>query len=242
MKIKINNKKDFIQNFLNPISKINDLCSIIIDNNYIYSFNRTSDSTFTLFSSSSDIEFNDAKRIISFAEIKKFAKAFECIPQETDIILNLKSNYIQYESHVNKFKFHLINDEIVRGPNYSLEKLNSLKYNTNFKLSYNYLISLIKSSTFITTEKIYIFTQDNKVYGELTDKTKSNVDSYVTIISDSYEGDDIQPLAFDFNIFRNMIIKKDFDVNVNINTSGIVEFTLDLNNYKLKYIATAHVS
>lgn len=243
MTLKIKNKQNFIQNFLNPISKINDLCSLILENNSIYSFNRTSDSSFTLFSYTEDIEYEGERKTLSFSEIKKFCKAFECIPQDTDIVLNLNENNIEYKSHINKFKFHLISDNIVRGPNYSIEKLNSLEFDLDFKLTYDTYINLIKSSTFISTEKIYIFTENGKVYAELTDKTKNNVDSYSMILSDEFTGKECPtPLAFDFNIFRSIYTKKTNEVIIKLNTKGIVAFIITFDKYNLKYISTAHVS
>jgi hypothetical protein len=243
MILKIQNKQNFITNFLQPISRVNDICSLTLENNSIYSFNRTTDSTFTLFSHTDDISYEGEKRILSFAEIKKFIKAFECIPQDTDIVLQLNENNIEYKSHINKFKFHLINDNIVRGPNYSIEKLNSIEFNSDFVLSYSVYTNLLKSSTFISTEKIYLYTQDNKVFGELTDKTKSNVDSYTMLLSESYTGDGFSnPIPFDFNLFRSICLSKGTDASIKLNTKGIIAFIVDHDKYKLKYISTAHVS
>lgn len=243
MILKIQNKQNFINNFLQPISRVNDICSLTLENNTIYSFNRTTDSTFTLFSYTDDIYYEGEKKILSFAEIKKFVKAFECIPQDNDIVLKLNENNIEYKSHVNKFKFHLINDNIVRGPNYSIEKMNSIEFNSEFVLTYSVYLNLIKSSTFISTEKIYLYTEDNKVFGELTDKTKSNVDSYTVLLSDTYTGQDFNnPIPFDFNLFRSISLLKGTDALIKLNTKGIIAFVVDYDKYKLKYISTAHVS
>lgn len=196
-----------------------------------------------MFCFSNDIEYEGEKRILSFAEIKKFVKAFDCIPQDTDIILKLNENNIEYKSHINKFKFHLINDNIVRGPNYSIEKLNSLEFNCSFKLTYSSYLNLIKSSTFITSEKVYINTEDGRVIAELTDKTKSNIDSYTLTLSDSFEGDQCpNALAFDFNLFRSLSLAKNSEIDIKLNTKGVIAFILEMDNYKLKYISTAHVS
>jgi hypothetical protein len=181
--------------------------------------------------------------LLSFADIKKFIKAFECIPQDLAIGLKLNENSIEYASHINKFKFHLINDNIVRGPNYSLEKLNSLEFDIEFKLDYATYLNLIKSSTFISTEKIYISNSEGKVQAELTDKTKSNVDSYSLMISDSYTGSDLnKPLCFDFNLFRSVSIPKNSDSIIKISNKGIIAFIVEQDKYKLKYISTAHAS
>jgi hypothetical protein len=243
MILKILNKQNFIQNFLSPIAKVNDLCSLTLENNSIYSFNRTVDGTFTLYSFSNDIVYEGDKRILSFSEITKFIKAFSTIPQEEDIELKLNENSIEYKSHLNKFKFHLINDNIVKGPSYNLDKLNSLEFNLEFVLSYAAYLNLLKSSTFISSEKIYIYTEDNKVYGELTDKTKNNVDSYTLLLSENYNGSECnKPLAFNFNLFRSISTQKNLDLSIKLNTRGILVFDIQNDKYKLKYISTAHVS
>lgn len=243
MNLKIKNKTNFIHNFLNPISRINDLCSLTLENNSIYSLNRTSDSNFMLYASTDDICYEGEKRILSFADIKKFSKAFECVSQDTDIDLKLNENNIEYSSHLNKFKFHLINDNIVRGPNYNIDKLNSLEYDTEFTLNYNSYLNLIKSSTFISSEKIYLNTVDGKMYGELTDKTKSNIDSYTLSISESYNGSALdKPLCFDFNLFRSIAMPKNSESIIRLSNKGIIAFVIEQDKYKLKYISTAHVS
>lgn len=243
MNLKILNKANFIHNFLNPVSRINDLCSLTLENNNLYSLNRTSDSNFMLYASTDDFIYEGDKRLLSFADIKKFIKAFECITQDTDIELKLNENTIEYSSHINKFKFHLINDNIVRGPNYSLEKLNSLEFDVEFKLSYASYLNLIKSSTFISSEKIYLSTLDGKVHGELTDKTKSNIDSYSLVVSDSYIGSNLdKPLCFDFNLFRSVSIPKNLESTIRLSNKGIIAFVVEQDKYKLKYISTAHAS
>lgn len=241
--LKIKNKKNFIQNFLNPISKVNELCSLTLEKNYIYNLNRTAEGNFILFAYTDSISYDGEKRNLSFADIKKFIKAFECIPQEEDIELRINQNNIEFISHINRFKFYLIDDNIVRGPNYTLEKINSLEFNTEFNLSYNSYLDLIKSSTFLSTEKIYISTKNNTVFAELTDKTKSNVDSFGLVISDKFSGDElISPLCFDLNLFRSISFYKNDQALIKINSKGVIEFRIEQDNYKLKYITTAHIS
>jgi hypothetical protein len=133
MKLKILNKSNFLQKFLSPISKINDLCTLTIEKDLIYNINRSADSNFSLYSTSSDIEVLDYedKRNLSFSDIKKFIKILDCINQE-EIILYLNPNNIEFKSSNTKFKFHLINDNIVKSPNFNIDKINSMEYDLEF--------------------------------------------------------------------------------------------------------------
>jgi len=57
MNLRIPNKVNFIQKFLIPISKINDLCTLVLDKNSISNLNRTPDSNFSLYITSNEIEY-----------------------------------------------------------------------------------------------------------------------------------------------------------------------------------------
>jgi len=244
MNLRIKNKVNFIQKFLIPISKINDLCTLVLDNNSISNLNRTPDSNFSLYITSDEIEYSGEKRNLSFADIKKFIKIIDCIQSESvDLVLN--ENNIEYKSNGTRFKFHLINDNIVKSPNFNIDKINSLEFNNEFKINLATYNSLLKSSLFITdSSKIYLNTEDGKMMAELTDKTKSNIDSYTMEISDGFIGESMsKPLAFDFDIFRIISFLKTTELCVKLNTTrGIIAFDIEDNNYKLKYITTAKVS
>jgi hypothetical protein len=150
---------------------------------------------------------------------------------------------VEYKSNGTKFKFHLINDNIVKSPNYNIEKIKSLQFDNEFKLNISVYNMLIKSSTFITSSnKIYISTENGYVLAELTDKSKNNIDSYSTKISDVYGGAAIEKaLSFNFDLFRNISFLKTSDVLVRLNTKvGFIAFDVDDDKYNLKYTATAY--
>ena len=91
MILKILNKNNFIQKFLTPISKINELCSITLEKDSIYNLNRTSDTNFSLYARTEDVKYEGEKRCISFADIKRFIKVLDCIPLETNILEILRA-------------------------------------------------------------------------------------------------------------------------------------------------------
>jgi hypothetical protein len=245
MSLKIINKSNFIQKFLTPISKINELCSLTLENNSISNLNRTADTNFSLYALTNDIKYEGSKRVISFADIKRFIKVLDCITSDENIDLTLNENSIEYSSHSTRFKFHLIDDNIVRGPSFSIDKINSLEFDCEFSFNHNSYMSLIKSSTFIVdSSKIYLHNEGENVIAELTDKTKSNIDTYSTVISNSFKGDQIcKPIGFDFDLFKNVSFPKNGEIQIRLNTKiGFVAFEMQDGNYKLKYIATAKMN
>lgn len=245
MSLKILNKSSFIQKFLTPISKINELCSLTLENNSISNLNRTADTNFSLYALTDDIKYEGSKRVISFADIKRFIKVLDCIPSDTNLELILNENSIEYSSHSTRFKFHLIDDNIVRGPSFSIDKINSLEFDCEFTFSHSAYMSLIKSSTFIVdSSKIYLHNEGENVIAELTDKTKNNIDTYSTVISNTFKGDNIEKaIGFDFDLFKNVSFPKNEEIKIKLNTKiGFVAFEIQDGNYKLKYIATAKMN
>jgi len=244
MILRILNKNNFTQKFLNPISRINELCTLTVQKDNIYNLNRTADTNFSLYSVCSEIQTEgiEEKINLSFADIKKLIKVLDCLSENT-LELNLNKNNIEYNDKGTKFRFHLINDNIVKSPNYNIDKINNLQFNTEFKLNSTTHSHLIKSSTFITdSNKIYISTENGYVMGELTDKSKNNIDSYSIKISDFYGGDSItKPLSFNFDLFRNISYLKTTESLVRLNTNmGFIAFDVEDDKYKLKYTATAY--
>lgn len=249
MKLKILNKKNFLKNFLDPISRVNDLCTLTLQDGKIFNLNKTPDSSYSLYAQSVDVEYeldeDVLKRLISFADLKKFIKLFDCIQQDENIELELHENNIEYKTSNVKFKFHLIDDKIVRSPNFNIDKINSINYTITFDIAKTVHQALIKSSTFITdSNKIYISTEDNNVIGEMTDKTRINIDTLATILSDKYEGKPLsEPLPFNFDLIRSLCFLKSDSIKTSINVDrSVIAFDVHDNNYKLKYIATANVN
>jgi hypothetical protein len=244
MILRILNKTNFTQKFLTPISRINELCTLTVQKDSIYNLNRTADTNFSLYSVCSEIQTEgiEEKVSLSFADIKKLIKVLDLLSENSlDLIIN--KNNIEYNDKGTKFRFHLINDNIVKSPNYNIDKINSLQFNTEFKLSSTVHSHLIKSSTFITdSNKIYISTENGYVLGELSDKSKNNIDSYSIKISDFYGGDSItKPLSFNFDLFRNISYLKTTEALVRLNSNmGFIAFDIEDDKYKLKYTATAY--
>lgn len=244
MQLTFNNKSNFCSKFLAPISRISDLAIISVDANNITSLNKTADNNTILLAKCIDAKLDSTEHInLNVSDVKKFIRVFDCI-EEDNITVNVNLNNIEYKSSKTKFKFHLLEDGIIAPLGHSLKKIESFEYDANFKMSIDTFNTLLKSSTFITeSNKIYIYTQDGNVYCELTDKSRHNLDSYTTKLSERYEGADIEkPLPFSFDVIRNVAVLKAQEIDVKINTSkGVLCIDVEDGEYQLKYISTAMV-
>lgn len=243
MQITLNNTSDFCSKFLVPISRVNDLATITVDGSEVSSLNRTTDNTTILYASSSNISCDTTAHKINIPDMKKLIKALDCIDKES-VTIDINSNNLEYKSPSVKFKFHLLEDGIITAPNLNLAKINSFQYDVNFKIHTYSFNNLLKSSTFITdSNKLYIYTEGNIVYAELTDRSKHNVDAYTSVLTDKYEGDEItKPIPFSFEAFRLVSTLKVPNFMIRLNTAkGILAMDIDDNGNKLKYISTSMV-
>ena len=242
MNFSLNNKADFVNKFLTPISRINDLVTIKVDGNEVFSLNRTADNNTILYASCNDIKCDNSHNI-NIPDIKKLIKALDGI-NDNQVNLLINSNNLEYKSSNVKFKFHLLEDGIITAPNLNVNKINSFQYNVRFKVTTQALNNLLKSSTFITdSNKIYIFSDGDTVYGELTDRSKHNIDMYTTVLCSGYDGEAIEkPIPFSFDVFRLVSTLKSNTFDISLNTDrGILSMDIIENGYKLKYISTSMV-
>lgn len=242
MIISLNNKNDFVNKFLNPISRVNDLVTIKVDGNEVSSLNRTSDNNTILYASCNDITC-DTTHNVNIPDVKKLIKALDGIT-DNQVSLTVNPNNLEYKSSTVKFKFHLLEDGIIAVPNLNINKINNFQYNVRFKMTTQSLTNLLKSSTFITdSNKMYIFSEGSVVYGELTDRSKHNIDMYTTVLTTAYDGEAIdKPIPFSFDTFRLLSTLKSNAFDVSLNTErGILAMDIIENGYKLKYISTSMV-
>lgn len=240
MIINIQNKTDFINKFLLPISRINNACSIKLTNDKMVSLVATQDASVIL---NNDLAVDcDTEQPVNLnlPDITKLVRVLECI-QEDEISLKLNNNNISYNKSGVKFKYHLLDDGIISSPRINFEKVIGLNYDTKFSIANTSFQHLIKSSSFACdTNKMYLRTEGNKVYGELTDKNKSNVDSIEIVISDSLNGSQIEtPLPLNFEVMRIVSANRYDNVFVWINIDlSVMVFVLESENVKMHYVAS----
>ena len=141
-----------------------------------------------------------------------------------------------------RFKIHLYDDGIIPLPRLNFAKLDTVKFDGKFTLKSTAIANLIKGSTITTdSNKIYISTTDNTVRGDLTDMSRSNVDSYGMMLSDNYTGTALaNAIPLNFEVFRIISSMRFKALDVRLNTTmSILVFDVTFNSSNMKFVVSA---
>ena len=240
MNLEIKDRDNFLNNFVIPLSKVADSAVINVLKGKLSTLISTSDNTIIVHSEYEDDKIN-AIATLNVPDLKKLCRVISCI-DEKSFKLDISSNFIGYSSNNVRFKYHLYDDGIIPSPKLSMNKLNSLEFDGKFTLPLTSVLNLIKGSSISTeTNKIYLSVKDSLVFGELTDKTRSNIDSYGINISDNYQGTQFAiAIPLNFEIFRIISSMKYKELQAQLITKmGVMTLDLNLDNSKFKFVISA---
>lgn len=240
MTLKIKKREQFLNTFLLPLSKVSDSVVLTLEDTKVTALVATSDNTVIVNSVYTDDLIKCSKRL-NIPDIKKLCRIIQCIETE-ELELTLDTNSINYSSPLIRFKYHLYDDSIISVPKLNLAKLDKLDFNGNFNLPHQTVVALIKGSSIATdTSKIYLSFKGTTVYGDLTDRSRANVDSYGLKIADNYNGEPINDhIPLNFEIFRIISSIKFDTLKCKIASStGVMVFDMNNDNTSLKFIVSA---
>jgi hypothetical protein len=232
-KLKFN--REDLKNFLEGLSKVSDSTILNIELDKIYAISSSEDRSMFLWSTLESDQ--DTKGVLNLPSVKKLSKSLDLIA-EPEVEFALNSNNLEYKGSKVKFKYHLYSDGILVAPKLTLTKIQSLQYEYEFDVSKAFLVSLLKqSSIFKDTNKLYIFTENDKMYWSLGDKTMMNTD-VLTV-----EGGDVDFKMDEFILNLDnmqMLSFGDSDkFTFKINKLGIGNITLKNGNAELNYILSS---
>jgi hypothetical protein len=236
----ITDKEKFLNNFLIPISKVSDSAVLKVQPGSISTLIATSDNTIIVNAVFNDNSINITKTL-NVPDIKKFCRILSCI-EDTKLTFDVESNYIGYTSTAVRFKYHLYEDNIISLPKINIEKLSKLQFDGSFTLSPVAVSSLVRGSAIATeTNKLYLSLKEGALYGDLTDLTRANTDSYGMKLTDDYDGQSIaKPLPLNFEIFRIISCMKFKSINAKLITKmGVLVFDMNLDSSNIKFIMSA---
>lgn len=244
--IKLPIDKKTLLRFLGPVSRLGDKSVVKMYKDKIYTLATSDDNNIILYAAAaiSDNTSADVVRL-NIADVKKFLRAVECF--EEDLHFYLKNNHIYCEtSELNGayFKYHLVDDSIIKETPISVEKISNLNFDTEFNISNKKLSEISRGSSYaVDTQKIYFYTKDGAVFSELTDHTIQNIDSITLRVADTYVGQPIKGLLpLMLEIFRNLTSLKCENVKVKINNENkVIMFCVTDNSVELKYIISTLV-
>lgn len=230
-KLKIESKSEFIR-YVDSFSKINDSFIIEVNESQITTIAASADNTLILYGEY--VAQSPIKTKLNIPDSKKLVRVLDTIDNEK-IELILNSNNIEYKGSNIKFKYHLFEDGFLAKPSLSIDKIKKFTFDITFTLAKQDLQSIIKGSSFATeTNKLYFYTEENRLIAELTDKARYNTDSFVMNLSSV--DFNLSPLAINFDNIRLLTVLNTA-LEVNINTQyGVVIITTENEKTKLSYI------
>jgi hypothetical protein len=241
MDLKINDKDLFVKLFLQPISKVSDSCCIISEQKSLLCIVSSADNSIILnirYSFDEGIDFSHT--ILNIPDIKKLIRALDVI-EEDSIILNVDRNNLNYKNKNLSFKYHLLENGVINRPKINLEKINNINFDTSFYLTEKAFNDVVRASTFcVDSNKIYFYTEGGKVFGELTDRSRSNVDSFSIDVSSEFSGKDITSLCLNLEVVRILSTNKIKQIKCRINSDlGVVLFEYGNKIINTQYIVSS---
>jgi hypothetical protein len=247
MKLTIDKNK-IKEEFLLPISKVicddesNKGCIIDINNDKIECVANTKDGSVILYATHDLKESVEESSVLNIYDLKKFIRLIDCIDND-NIKFTINSNNITYTSPTLKFKYHLMDDGVIKRSVVNINKINALKFNNEFIITKEKINEILKVSSFTEdSNKIYFNCKSESIYGELTDKSKPNIDTVDLKISDKFIGDIFTDIPISLDVIRKFTGIKYDNLQVKVNTdTKVILFELLNNDSKLKYVATALV-
>ena len=244
MILEINNVQAFVADFLTPVSKVNENCILKITNTGYQTVVTSADNVLILYAVYGQKNNIESDISLNIADISKLVKILNCL-DEDKIELIFKGNNLQYISDNINFTYHLLADGILSNPGIDIKKIKDLEFDFKFNIANSTIINLIKGSTFTAeTNKIYFYTKNNAVHGQLTDLQKQNVDVYSQKISDEYIGEPLnEPIPVSFELIRNMSSLRSESIKTKLcNSNKVFLFNSNRDEANLTYIASAFVN
>lgn len=245
MKITLN-RDILIKKFLTPISKVTDQCVIKIFPEYIQTMATTTIGNPILHTRIyTDSDIGEEEEVsLNIPDINKLTRVLNCIDSD-EIELEVNSNNIEYKSLGVKFKYHLLEDNVIPKVPGNPDNLKVMKFDSDFTLTKDKFSDIMRGTNFAQeTKKLYFYMKDKKVFVELTDKQIANTDSVSYFITDKFNGVEIKkPMLFDLEIFKLMFpaIKEDITVKIKApsgSANGVILFKHEEDDFVLQYMVS----
>lgn len=241
--------KSYLEKLLRPINRLTESCVLKADKESLYSICTSTDNTVILYAKST-LPFTLQTPVrLNLISIKKLLSGLECLGNDGEFSIGYSGNNIKCEikSSDNEktfFKYHLVDDSVIRETPVNLDKIVQLKFDTEFFLTVGKIKQIMAGYAFASDlTKIYFFTKEDKIYAEINDRTLQNVDNMTLLVGDFYTGEPIkEPLPINIEVFKNLVsCKTDIKVKINNQYKVFIFQNKEDDEVELKYIVSALV-
>lgn len=235
-------RSKFIEEFLDPVSKVTDVVSFVAGTEGITAI-CMNDANIILFAKYEDTKIEESTKL-NIHDIKRFVRLMEIVDTE-DVKLEVTSNTLNYKSPKMKFKYYLAEDAMIPLTKVSMAKISSLSFDCKFFIERTKVQEILKCSSVVNGSNKLYFTvaKDGGVAAELTDQQTAHSDSVSVSIVDDFEGKEVHtPLPINLDVFRIITGIKYDKVLVKINTElKVLMFEIQVGTTALKYIISSLV-
>jgi hypothetical protein len=242
--------KSSLEKILKPINRLTESCVLKVKDDLLFTICTSSDNSLILYASTKiPTEIDPFK--LNIINIKKLLTGLDCLGDSGEFSLFVENNClkcqsIDHQTHENiSFKYHLVDENIIKETAINIQKIAQLNFDTEFEIRPEVVKKIISAYTFASdASKIYFYSKDKKIYGEIDDKSLQNIDNMSLMISNNLIGVDLdKPLPINIEIFKNLCINKNsLKVKINNEFNVFVFQTQDDENVELKYIVSALVN
>lgn len=241
--------KTYFEKLLKPVSRLSESCVLKVADELMYTICTPADNSLILYGAVKLPTKLDAQKI-NIINIKKLLTGFDCLGDDGVFSMNLDNNVLKCQienpdtNEKAHFKYHLVDDGIIKESTINVQKIAKLGFDTEFEISADKIKKIISAYTFASeANKIYFYSKDKKVYGEIDDKTMQNIDNMSLLLSDKLIGNEIlNPMPINIEIFKNLSITKNpIKVKINNEYNVFIFQIQDEENIELKYIVSALV-
>jgi hypothetical protein len=241
--------KSSLEKLLKPVNRLAESCVLRNDTESIFTLCSSSDSSVILYAKTK-LPITIDKIKLNIINIKKLLTGLDCLGDDGEFKIIKNDNNIVCKStnassgENNHFKYHLVEDNIIKESSVNIEKIASLKYDTVFDISLGKIKQIMSAYSFVNdVNKIYFYTKDDSVVAEIDDKSRQNIDNVSLIASQSFTGNPLlTPMSVKIEVFKLLASSKtSIKVKINNEFKVFVFETQEDENTQLKYIISALV-
>jgi hypothetical protein len=241
--------KSSLEKLLRPVNRLTESCVLKANQNFIYTVCSSIDNSVILYAKT-EIPIDIKETKLNLINIKKLLTGLECLGESENFKLVHENNCILCQSNNEEtgekthFKYHLVDDNIIKESTVNVEKIASLSFDTVFEIPLAKIRQIMSAYSFVNDiNKIYFYTKEGHVYADIDDKTQQNIDNVSLMIAPDYSGEQItQPLSIKIEVFKNLALcKNDIKVKINNQFKVFIFQSKEDENTELKYIISALV-
>lgn len=237
-------RDDIISSFLTPIAKTTEQCVLTLEGDKMTCLTHNIENGLILYGVYNIGGNYDPKFNLNIGDMKRLIRVLECL-SENEIVLKVESNKLAYKSKSVKFNYHLMEDIVMHKSSIKPEKINNFTATTEFEIGSKRIQETLKGSAFaIDSNKMYLYTEDGKVFADLADHNTPNTDNIGFEFAEKFTGTPIvKPMALHLEAIRLLGGIKFESVKVKVNVDlAVVLFELTTANALIKYILTTRIS